>query len=93
MPVPASSNVADRLHGLHENLSALALALGDKLDSDSLAKLNACVTELQSLSEGSGGSTNVNPTHAPMEPPPPTVANPPKADTTTKPPTPPNKAA
>jgi len=78
------SNVDDRLRGVYENLKDVAESVGSQLDADSLAKLNACVTELQSLA----GATADSPSHAPMTPPEPTVANPPS-----KPPPTPPKAA
>lgn len=77
---------ADRAQGVHANLAELARALAPKLNSDELAKLNACVTDLQSLASTAGNPEA--PTHAPMAPPYPTVENPParEAEEGTEPP-------
>lgn len=66
---------ADRYQGVHANLAELARELAPLLNADQLAKLNACVTELQSLAVNAGNPEA--PTHAPMAPPLPTVQNPP----------------
>lgn len=71
-----SENNAERVQGVYDNLAPLAAEIALKLSSDELARLNACVTELQSIcqTEGREGA----PTHAPMEAPYPTVQNPPR---------------